>query len=183
VVLGLASVLFTVGYFRPSEYFFTSDDYFLNRFFTNRTLTGVRDEFSRDYDQYSEDYLILPVWVKKRPVVYKEKFSSSELRIDAIKEKSAVLWEANTEGEDGGLVEISNYYFPGWEVRVDGNLVEPEILAPYGNMGVRVGGGRHELALAWQETGLRKVADGVSLTSMGLMLGLFFLKRRKSEKN
>lgn len=183
-VMAVAAVVLTVGYFRPSEYFGPGDDYFLNRFFSDRTLVGVRPVVSREYDLVSEDYLILPVWVKERPkaLPFAKIVGGEGVRVEKIEEMNAVWWRARVAASEAGMVIVNNYYFPGWEVMVDGERVEAEVLSPYGNMGVRVSEGEHEVEVRWEETRTRKIADAVSVLAGVFLIGGMVIFRRCDRK-
>ena len=179
--LPLAAIILTFSYFRPSEYFSPDDDYFLNRFFANRTIGGERGEVSKEYDNYSEDYLLLPTWVKERPSELPTSVITSDTAlIEEVDTKNSVRFEAEIVADEKSLVEINKYYFPGWNVEVDGELVEVEILKPHGNMGIWVEEGSHIIEIYWQETPLRRVFDAIGLISLSLIIFLIMKRARKS---
>jgi hypothetical protein len=74
------------------------------------------------------------------------------------------------------------FYFPGWQASVDGQPAEIEITEPYGLIQVPVPAGQHELTLHFGETPLRLVADWLSLLSLGALIALTIVDRRKARR-
>src|SRR5690606_35139474 len=57
-------------------------------------------------------------------------------------------------------------YFPGWQVRVDGQPVPPRPLPPHGLIGVDVPAGVHEIELAFTNTPLRRGVEILSAATL-----------------
>lgn len=181
LVLGILSIVSTIGYFVPSEYFNPDDNYYLIKSFANRTSEGESDKLSEEYINYSEDYLLLPLWVEKRPSSLPEsKITSKNLVVENVQELNAVHFESIIKGENEGLVSINNYYYPGWEVRIDDKIVDADIESPHGNMVVSVPSGEHTLEVQWKETPLRRMANTISVLALIGTLIFIFAGKRKS---
>lgn len=173
------SMLLTLNYFKPSEYYYPDDDYFLKRFFANRTIEGERDNISDQYKNYSEDYLLLPQTVDERPNSFPdEKIVSSDAEVVSIKEISAVNYESEIVADTNSSATVNFYYFPGWQLKVDEEIVSAEILKPLGNMSVEIPPGTHTLSVEWKETPLRKAANVISIIS-AIIIMMFFVFRGK----
>lgn len=73
-----------------------------------------------------------------------------------------------------GEIRMADYtfYFPGWEVKVDGQPVTIEFQDPNyrGVITYRVPGGEHLINLRFGDTKLRQVANAITLTSLGAFL-------------
>jgi hypothetical protein len=67
------------------------------------------------------------------------------------------------------------FYFPGWRVRVDGELTEVAPSSPQGLITFPIPAGRHEVTIRFGETPLRALADAVSFLSL-LAFGLFLIR-------
>jgi len=173
------SMLLTLNYFKPSEYYYPDDEYFLKRFFVNRTIEGERDGISDQYKNYSEDYLLLPLTVDERPSSFPdEKIMSSDAEVVSIREISAVNYESEIVSDANSHAIVNFYRFPGWQLKVDGEIVSAEILKPLGNMSVEISPGTHTLSVEWKETPLRKAANMVSIFSV-IITTMFFVFRGK----
>lgn len=177
--LGLLAILINVNYFKPSEYYSPEDDYFMQRFFARRLTQGQRGEFSQEYNNYSEDFLLLPLWTLEKPKELPEdKFTSEELNILSIDRVNPVHYRATVDSKNGGLMEFHSYYFPGWYATIDGNPVKTEPLEPYGNIGINVPKGSTEVDVYWKETPLRKIADIISIVAFA-SIGVFIIAGKR----
>jgi uncharacterized membrane protein len=180
LLLGIAALLGNFSYFRPSEYFNPDDNYFLTRFFADRVISGKADSSSPAYQNYSEDYLLLPKKTKKRPKeLPRAKITSREGRVLSLEEKNAVFYRAEVLSEkDKTLFEVHLYDFPGWQLSIDGRPFPKLTLKPYGNFGFVLGKGKHQVEVKWRETRLRLGADLISLFSL-IGGGWLFLRKNK----
>ena len=179
VVLAFLSLVNSVLYFKPSEFFNPDDEYYLKRFFADRTAQGKRKELSCEYLNYSEDYLLLPLWTKERPSnLKKEKIYSEEVEIKDIEEVNPVFFRAKANSELGGTVNVAIYYYPGWKVEVDDGEQEIIIQKPHGNISFEVEGGAKSVRIYWSETPLRNVANFLSIAATVVALYLVIGRSR-----
>jgi hypothetical protein len=77
------------------------------------------------------------------------------------------------------------FYFPGWEVRVDGQLVPVEFQDPSyrGVITYRIPQGEHNVKLYFGDTKLRKISNLITLISGSVfVIYLFILSLRKNKK-
>ena len=183
-ILGLfiiiAGFALTVNYFRPASIVYKSDNEYLARFFANRSVSGETIGLSKDYIGYSEDYLLLPKWVEKRPISLpmSEIEVSNSAKVTNLQELNPIKWKADIVATSDSLITFNAYYFPGWRAEVDGKNTAIQIGNPYGQIEVKVTPGKHTVEFLWLETPLRKVFDYISL---GFLVSAFFIffKSRK----
>lgn len=163
----VASLFLTLPYFRPSQIFYKSDEQYLSRFFMDKT--------------YSEDYLLLPNWVKKRPTGPPSlKIESEMAKIEEVEQVTPIFWTARTSSKAAAKVTFNAYFFPGWFAEVDGKDVEITPGDPNGQIEIEVPEGEHEIEFFWKETSLRKRADFISLISFLLIVILFFKREPRA---
>lgn len=62
------------------------------------------------------------------------------------------------------------FYFPGWQVRVDGEPVETAATTPDGLIAFHVPAGRHAVTVRFGETALRLAADAASILSLAALV-------------
>lgn len=97
---------------------------------------------------------------------------------------SSNKWYFNVDAKQESLIKLSILNFPGWSVRVDG--VDENIVGDYkdenndlrGLIIFRVASGLHYIKVHFEETGLRKAANVISLISLITLLWSI-VKRKK----
>lgn len=177
------SLLLTINYFKPSRMFYKEDNDYLNRFFANRTKEGEKDGVSKEYLLYSEDYLQLPYWVEKRPNdISVVKISSDDAKVYDVFEENSVSWRANVLSTGSATVVFHEMYFPGWEAEIDGKKTPIFPRGENGEIILNVNKeGVHEVKFIWQETLLRKIADGISIGAIMVIIMMFIFIRKNEE--
>ena len=160
----LVSITLTYNYFAPSSIVHKKDKDYLTRFFESTT--------------YSEDYLLLPKWVEERPIHSPlTKISVTDGEILNIDELSPIHWTSIININSPTTVNFHSYYFPGWNAKIDGEKAAIFPGKPYGQIELNVDKGMHTLEFYWKETGLRKIADYISILSL-LFLGFFVVSKK-----
>ena len=81
-----------------------------------------------------------------------------------------------------GVVQIRVYFFPGWQVWVDGALVPHRLSPPDGLMEIDVPAGRHRIDMRMGSTPVRTAGIAISGLTLALLIGLTVLGRRKPAK-
>jgi len=77
---------------------------------------------------------------------------------------------------DSAVLQIHLYYFPGWQVRVDGDVVDHRVSNPHGLMEVDLLRGQHHVIVSMEATPIRQL--GMVLSSLTLGLALWFIRKR-----
>jgi len=175
-LLAVLAIIVTLKYFRPEKFIKVDDDYYLSRFFANRTSKGKREFFSDNYLKYSEDYLPLTIWTKKRPDSLPDQKIEIKKGSLNFKEISPTFFEAEIEAEEPTEVIFHNYFFPGWEATVDNHKEEIKIKEPYGEISIPLSSGKHLLVIRFLETPIRLFADLITFVSLVILIFLSFGK-------
>ncbi len=180
IVFGLISVFsvaLTFNYFRPSKIVFKTDDDYLRRFFANRSIEGQTPGVSKEYLQYSEDYLQLASYMKTKPTsLPKEKIVSDTATISDIIQKNDISWTAHVKAFEKSTITFYAMYFPGWKATVDGQEVK-SFPGPNGEIQISLEKGDYDVFFGWYETTLRTLADIVSLGTLVVII-IVFVKYR-----
>ena len=82
------------------------------------------------------------------------------------------------EMEQDGVVRVHLYYFPGWQARVDGQLVEHRPSAPDGVIEVDVAAGEHQIDVRMGATPVRRLGSAISWAMLVVVMGLLVWDRR-----
>lgn len=107
--------------------------------------------------------------------------SSGEIKIT--KDQSAQV-VAEVEATQSSKMRFNQFYFPGWQIKVDGKLTNFDYLTEGENFGLPVFDiqtGRHQIVAEFKNTPVRNIADTISLASVILWGGLLckLLRLRK----
>lgn len=178
IIIIVASLILTWGYFKPSKVVHKTDDFYLTRMFAVASEEDERNTVSQDYVNWSEDYLLLPPGVKKADKLFIPKIVGDE-NVDeiSIEKINSVDYIARVRASSDALVTFYSLYFPGWTAHVDGVGVKINQGQPFGQMEISVPQGTHAIEFFWKETPLRKTADIISLVS--LSAAVFIMVQRK----
>lgn len=118
----------------------------------------------------------LPKWGKiaEKASPNKLEFVEGLGEIKVIKDQSAqVLVEVETEVV--GKLRFNQFYFPGWEIKIDNKLISFNYLFDIESYGLPVFDiekGKHIIKAEFKNTPVRNLGDGMSLTSLILWIGI-----------
>lgn len=156
---------------------------FLLVLYANRNHLGVNQKF----DPGEEYYLSLkttstsfdehlPVWVTKMKTDTdhgKFTFLAGGGSIKIVENKSARV-SAEIKASSTAMIRFNQYYFPGWEIKVDGRLVKFDYLRgdDSGLPIFDIDPGRHQILAQFKNTPVRNLADYTSLISVILWIVL-----------
>ncbi len=74
------------------------------------------------------------------------------------------------------------FYFPGWQVLVDGRPTPLIVTPPYGLLGFEVPAGRHTIVVQPTTTPLRQTGETLSMLALLVTAGLMVIKRRAGQR-
>jgi hypothetical protein len=87
-------------------------------------------------------------------------------------ERRGVTYRASVTAGQPTTVTVNSFVYPGWQAEVNGTAVSITPSPTYGLITFPVPAGQHELTVTFGETPLRRTANGVSLLSLLVTLGL-----------
>ncbi|MBI3939770.1 MAG: YfhO family protein, partial [Acidobacteria bacterium] len=120
-----------------------------------------------------------PKWVTRRSLFRPEPLrviSGSAQVLQA--NRTPVRWTAEVRVAQQAALELSNSYYPGWKVLVDGLDVPVGIAQGSGLMQINIPPGVHRILVQFHRTGTRWLGDFASLLSLLVMAGLWRKWRR-----
>lgn len=175
--LAIAVIVLGIGlnfsFFRPHDFLGREDGYFLNRYIPV-------PQASEEYLKTGEEYLRLPVSTQKRPDKNYPLVSLNE-GVKKITEINDLNTSLEIVSGDNFVLSYNKYFYPGWEAKLDGELVAIKPGEPFGQITVNIPAGSHQLNLLFTETTTRKILNIVSLLT--LLVSLVFLKIKISRYN
>jgi hypothetical protein len=104
--------------------------------------------------------------------------SQGEGVIELVRSKSNSV-EVAVKSADFIRIDINTLFFPGWEVKIDGQRTSFKYAGEGGIMRVDVPAGGHLIQATYRETLLSKVADVISVGSVALVGMICYPRRRK----
>ncbi len=159
-ILVTAILLFLyLPYFRPVSY----DDYQDSDYLTGELTRNQQQEHLYDY---------LPKTVKSVP----DEFAVVPIfKSDSDVEVSDVIWRSNLLQFDYSSsldqkILLSIFGYPGWSMRIDGQLIPYKLDPNYGMLLAEIPAGRHSLSAVFTDTKPRRVANYISLAAIALCL-------------
>ena len=96
---------------------------------------------------------------------------------------SPVYWSGQIEAAEQSSVEVSCFFFPGWQAFLDGGVIPIEPSPGSGLIRIAVPEGRHRLELRFERTPVRLLGDAISLVSAFVLVGLWWRSRRKTQRS
>jgi hypothetical protein len=87
--------------------------------------------------------------------------------------QSPTYWSGPVQAASESTIEISTFFFPGWEARIDGRQVPLEAAQDSGLIRLKVPAGEHRLDLIFGRTPVRAAADMVSVLMALLLVALW----------
>lgn len=151
VFLAILGLLVNLKYAKPQGVIDYPDEYYL----TNEATTTSHDE-------------LMPLWVKKKPVARpasRVEVIIGEVSIGPVFENAKQIRlkvDAKTESE----IQLNTIYFPGWQVKVDDQVVPVAYDNERGLMRLKVIPGKHYVTASFGETPFWLIADLISLFSL-----------------
>lgn len=165
ILLLVLVILANFSYAKPVSFVNRPESFYT----TNEATTTVKDEY-------------LPIWVQEKPLKRAEEkveILAGEGKIEALfsnSKKTTFKLEAETETE----VQVNTIYFPGWQARVNSQLMPIDFQNEKGLIRLKIPSGDHQILVVFKETPLRLSADIISLFSL-LALGGLLVKAKKDE--
>lgn len=157
IAIIIGAIALNFSFFKPHDFLGRTDEYYLNRYIPSPVA-------SKEYFLTQEEYLRLPVGTEKRP----DKLSPNK-GLDN-------LFEVDNKTET--VFDYSKYYFPGWEVKIDGEKVGVWAGKPYGQVEFNVPAGKHTVDISFKETLFRMILNIVSLLSLVVATTMIIRKQK-----
>lgn len=160
LIFSLAVFLNCRDYLKPVGFLFRDDNFYL----TNDATTTSSNEY-------------LPIWVKDTPRKAPEKKieikGQGTVEIKTYKTHKRIF---TVKTEEPATVQVNTLYFPGWNLKVNGQTTKIDYIDNNGLLVFNVPKGTSEIVLNFRETPLRLISDIISFGSMVAIIFLLFKK-------
>ena len=167
-----AFLLLNLWHYHPSESKNTSEKDYLARYFANRTLEGERGYLSKEYLNFTEDFIPPTIWQKSRPKQLLEpvSFASSSGQINF--EENGFGYRISYQTPVEEKIIVAKTFFPGWEAQGDSGKLDIEPYSEYGIIAIPVSAGSGSFLLLFNNTSIRLLANTISAVSAAVILVL-----------
>ncbi len=152
----IGAILLNFSDYKPHDFLGRTDSYYLNRYIPYPVA-------STEYKMGQEEYLRLPRGVNKRP----DRLSNNP---DLNKKYTTTFTKAQEDSYE-------KYFFPGWEVKIDGKKVNAWAGEPFGQITFNVPGGEHVVSVNFKETSFKILLDLIS--AVGIIFAIKLLVSKK----
>lgn len=168
VGLAVLVVALNFSYFRPEKFFSVDDKYF---------FTG--EEWDRQLKRSVFDFL--PIYAKEPPAKLapaRYEILTGETQVVDLHEGTN-WFNFNTKTKTHTIIRLSQYYFPDWQIKVDGKLVKIDYENNLGLMTLILGQGEHFVEGRLYDTQARMIGNKLTFVSalLLLILGLFQVQK------
>lgn len=153
------TIIFNIGYFKPDKYFLDVND--------SNKLSGV--EWTRQISSIILDYLPKTAFEPREKAPDEPIISAGQ--ISSYRNSSNKFW-FNLVTDQDTKVEMPIFYFPGWEVQVNGQKMDINHDNLLGRISFDLPSGEYEIKGYFGDTVVRRLANSVSLIGL-LMIGLY----------
>lgn len=165
------TIILNVSFFRPHDFLGRIDKYYLDRYIPTPVA-------SSEYLVTGEEYARLLKTSKQFPDKnYPLATVKGNLKIKNTDGLNSII-EVFSDKEV--LLNYNKFYFPGWQAQIDGRSVGLFPIDPFGQIGILVPSGSHEVKINFGETNFKKVLDILSLFAFFLAIYLAVRSSRDS---
>jgi hypothetical protein len=166
IVLLVLLVGLNLPHTQPKGYLTFDDEYFAPESLAARGInTGTEEEFE-------------PRWAETRPPYTTVALTGigAPIQVRPLL-KRAGREEFSVTASTALTAESSTFYYPGWEVRIDGTPTRLTVAPVRGTMQFAVPAGRHVVSVELRSTPLRRTARIVSLATLLLLAASIGIER------
>ena len=172
-------IILNKDYFRPARYLEVTD----KEYTTKEDLYWRVSKMSFEYVPKGIATVLSDIKTTQVDIKKEELPQKSFQTIDNIKvteqQNLPHLKRFLVEGE-GGILTINTYYFPGWEVRIDGQKVAVDDNNKFKLITVSIPKGKHLVEANFKNTRLRIIGNSLTVVSLSLVALIWAKKCLKS---
>lgn len=182
-VIFVSLISLNIWHYQPSEYKEISDERYLQLYFANQPDGS---EFSKEYLNFTEDFIPPTIWQEKRPLglLPKVEYATSSAALNNLDYQiNGLEYNISYSTEEDNKILISKAYFPGWTAVSDGQELKTEPYSEYGIIAIPVPKGQGNIHLSFENTPVRTIANILSASAAVLILVLLLYGVRRNRKN
>ncbi len=176
----ISSIFINAGYFRPGLIIDHDDRYFLHRFLPRAALQPG-ESISASYLQNAEDYVPLPTKAVRPKNLPAAKLTSQSIATGIkVTKTNPFSYHARVDNQVSDVLTYHAFYYPGWEVKVDGfpTKINPDVI---GAITFELSPGQHEVDILFTDTPVRLLSNIISLGALAFTSTylVYYLSKRR----
>jgi len=160
-------ILITIGlnyqFFKPSEYSPNEDFYYTDK----QKIKAQMSDTLYDY---------LPINAKKPPKVPDKQYQTLADITDFNSKTGYFSFTSNTSKTEDFI--LNQYFFPGWQVKINNQLVDIKPDEQLGRIQFQLPSGEHQVKIKLAKTKLQYWSDIISLISWTGLIGFLLLRKK-----
>jgi len=164
------ALIFSAPHFHPEKYDSYQDQDYLNGIFTADQQTAHL------YDYLPKTVHSIPDEVSTSPI-FKFLEPLTVLEYNQTSNHKSIKFN-NSQAQD---IILSQYAYPGWTAYLDDNKITYHPDPNYGFIMVNIPPGIHTIELSWFEQGTRLFSDYLSLISLGAVIVIIVITRKRAK--
>jgi len=159
-------------YFRPQDFLGRKDGYFLNRYIPSPFA-------SEEYKKTQEEYLRLPKGTQIRPDKIYSRVATDDASIKEVTSINDLNVQFKVVADQEVMINYNKYSFPGWEVKIDNQVIQTKAGLPFGQLTFQVPSDQHLVEVSFKETSFKKILDAISLVVFLVSLRMAWIGLKK----
>jgi hypothetical protein len=161
-VIFISLISLNIWHYHPSQYKEMSDERYLELYFANRSIDGERGNLSKEYLNFTEDFIPSTIWQGRRPPdllrVMEFATGSGDLNYKA----NGLGYDIEYQAPVPNKIIIAKTYFPGWQAISSGPELQVVPYSQYGIIAIPIKEGRGNIHLSFENTPIRIIANWIS---------------------
>lgn len=185
IILSLLVVYQVRNYFQPQSYRMVDDAQLTSQEDIQWRVSSMSYEYvpkevatqlsSQKTTELAIDHNQVPVLKSFTPLTNNMQVKELE-NISQLKKYRVNVY--NTKTQRNGVLQINTYFFPGWDVTVDGKEVTSFVKNKLDLIQIEIPNGLHTVVVRFVNTPVRTIANTISLVSViGLLVIIFWRKK------
>lgn len=158
--------------------------------YANRNHWHINERLNNSEVSYHQIKTTTTAFNEHLPLLAKPQDHQSPGKLEFIKGRGEITYLQNrstlvlaeVEASRSAAIRFNQYYFPGWQFRIDGYPTQINYQLPGDSLGLPVldiEAGRHQITAAFKRTPIRRLADVITLAVVAGWLMMLLMQARK----
>jgi hypothetical protein len=180
----LLVIMPNLKYFQPQQYLNVNDSYYTNTDFIKWNISKTSFEFVPKYVETISEYNPIEKQTIKQLNLAKEDVGTDDIKVIEGSVKTSNFKrhpdsiDFNLTTETASTIRLPSFYFPGWHVKVNGELHPIKSDNPLHLIELELKTGEYDIQARFTDTKIRRIAN--LLSSLFILLLIFAIIKKKN---